>query len=278
MFPQNRQHLFSEYFLYEEEQTIPLHSHEFFEIGITISGSACHHAENHQTTLKKGSIYLIPVGVAHEISHTKHWQVHNLYLLPNSFSNELSIEKTDYMQLQYFLSKYSHQQNVLAFQLNETTFHSVAALFTAASTISLTSSELRNDYIRNCLINILILICEDFRQIYGKQSLSFNRHLPEITSLIQAHPELPLTELREFISKSLSLNPQHINRIMKKNLSISISQYILSCKIEHSIRLLSTNLSITEIAQALGFYDHSHFYKYFHRYTGVSPQEYQKHL
>lgn len=278
IFHQNLQHVLSDHFLYEKSESIPLHSHEFMEIGITTSGSAQHHWENHRTTLSKGSVYLIPAGIAHEITDTEHWHVYNIYLLPNSFSNELSMGKSNYDELQYFISKYSHQSQILEFQLYESSYHAVQALFDAVTVPLQVSDQLKYDYIKNALINILILLCENFRSIYGHDVLSFDKHLPEITALIHENSELPVSEIRELISDVLKLNPQHINRIVKRNLSVSLSQYIMACKIENSITLLSTGLSITEIAQYLGFYDHSHFYKYFIRYTGISPLEYQKHL
>ena len=278
IFSQNLQHVFSESFLYKDTENISLHSHEFLEIGITISGSARHHAENHQTTLTKGSVYLIPAGIAHEITSINHWHVNNIYLLPNSFSNELSIKKANYNQLQYFISKYGHQSQILEFQLRESNLLTVEELLRASSVADILSQELKEDYVKNCLINILILICEDFLHLFGDDLLYFDKHLPRITAMIHENLELPVSQVSQIISETLSLHPQHINRIVKKNLAISISQYILTCKIEKSIQLLSTDLSITEIAHSLGFYDHSHFYKYFTRHTGISPLEYQKTL
>lgn len=272
------QSAFFESFLYPDAGVVTPHSHEFFEIGITTLGIARHQAENHETTLTEGSVYFIPMGIPHAISHADIWQIHNIYLLPNTFSNELAFKRVDYSSLQYFISKYSNQTQILEFQLRKSTYKTICALLDACTIPDLTSPELLTEYRQNCLINILILICEDFQHLFGKQQLSFDKHLPKITALIHENLEAPVSQLLQILSDALQLHPHHLNRIVKKNLGISISQYIIACKIEKSIRLLSTDTSITEIAHSLGFYDHSHFHKYFTRYTGISPQEYRHRL
>lgn len=61
-----------------------------------------------------------------------------------------------------------------------------------------------------------------------------------------------------------------------ENIHTPVSQLILETKLEKSCQLLEENSSITETALSLGFYDHSHYTRYFTRYFGISPSEYRK--
>ncbi|CCZ36343.1 putative uncharacterized protein [Firmicutes bacterium CAG:646] len=86
----------------------------------------------------------------------------------------------------------------------------------------------------------------------------------------------PVSQIIQKISQTLHLNPQYLNRLVKSAFHTTFSQLILETKLEKSCQLLEENSSITETALSLGFYDHSHYTRYFTRYFGISPSEYQK--
>lgn len=86
----------------------------------------------------------------------------------------------------------------------------------------------------------------------------------------------PVSQIIQKISQTLHLNPQYLNRLVKSTFHTTFSQLILETKLEKSCQLLEENSSITETALSLGFYDYSHYTRYFTRYFGISPSEYQK--
>ena len=69
------------------------------------------------------------------------------------------------------------------------------------------------------------------------------------------------------------LSPTHFNSRFRKILRMSPTEYLLSRRIQHAQRLLTeTSQSLAEIANAIGFYDQSHFTKRFHKITGMTPR------
>ncbi|CUO72763.1 helix-turn-helix domain-containing protein [Clostridium disporicum] len=77
------------------------------------------------------------------------------------------------------------------------------------------------------------------------------------------------------ISKMLNLSPPYISSKFKKEVKISLSEYILKCKIDEAKYLLThTNYSILEVSTLLCFHDQSYFTKTFKRFTGITPKKY----
>lgn len=78
------------------------------------------------------------------------------------------------------------------------------------------------------------------------------------------------------LSHETGYSASYISRVFKKETGYTIGEYLLQLRIDESKFLLRQHsLTITEIAQRSGFYDSSHFSKYFRRYTGLTPIQYR---
>lgn len=81
----------------------------------------------------------------------------------------------------------------------------------------------------------------------------------------------------EKLAKLAGLSVPHFNRLFRKVLRLSPMEYVLSLRIQEAQRLLSvTQMSMSEIAASVGFYDQSHFTKRFRKVTGITPLQYRK--
>ncbi|WP_346888005.1 helix-turn-helix domain-containing protein [Clostridium sp. UBA1056] len=82
---------------------------------------------------------------------------------------------------------------------------------------------------------------------------------------------------REAIAKAVNLNPSYLSVLFKKEVGISMSEYIQQTKINESINLLTfTNTSIHQICSLLNFTDQSYFTKIFRKFTGTTPKDYRE--
>ena len=65
-------------------------------------------------------------------------------------------------------------------------------------------------------------------------------------------------------------------RIFKQHFGMSPLQYINHKKMERAqLLLLTEDMTVKEVAFALGFNDHSYFIRLFKKITGRTPQEYR---
>ena len=84
--------------------------------------------------------------------------------------------------------------------------------------------------------------------------------------------ELTLEEM----SETFNLSTIHLIRVFKKEFGLPLHAYILNKKVHYAKELLSSNLSIVEVALQSGFFDQSHLNRSFKRIFQLSPKEFQK--
>ena len=81
------------------------------------------------------------------------------------------------------------------------------------------------------------------------------------------------------VAQEVSLSPDYLTRLFKKELGVNIITYINRKRIHTSLELLkNTNLSIEEIGDLIGLSNTSYFYTIFKREIGVSPKQYRNSL
>lgn len=85
---------------------------------------------------------------------------------------------------------------------------------------------------------------------------------------------ITVDELAEYVG----LSPSYLSRLFKKELNISISDYICEMKIEKAQHLLKySDYSLIDIANHLAFSSQSHFIQTFRKLVGVTPKKYRDH-
>lgn len=91
------------------------------------------------------------------------------------------------------------------------------------------------------------------------------------------HHAQPL-RVSELAARS-GLSLAQFERRMKKIFHLSASQYLIKARIDHAARLLiSTEMSIAQIAQLAGFSDQSAISRIFRQTTGFTPRQYRQYL
>lgn len=79
------------------------------------------------------------------------------------------------------------------------------------------------------------------------------------------------------LAKKVGFHRSSLYRLFKKELGISVTQYILGRRMDKAAYyLLNTRLSVSEIAYMAGFSDYAHFYRTFRKTFDFTPTEYRK--
>jgi AraC-like DNA-binding protein/ligand-binding sensor protein len=79
------------------------------------------------------------------------------------------------------------------------------------------------------------------------------------------------------VSQVVDLTPSYFSKLFKKEMGCNFNVYMNMIRIEKSIALLKNgNLTLSNIATAVGFEDQSYFTKVFKRVTGVSPNHFMR--
>jgi AraC family transcriptional regulator len=99
----------------------------------------------------------------------------------------------------------------------------------------------------------------------------------KVFDYIQAHldQDVALSE----IAGVLNLSQYHFCRLFKQSTGVAPHQYLTQCRIDRAKQLLlTTQLTITEIAFAVGLNNHSSFTRLFRQYAGMTPKEFRASL
>lgn len=106
------------------------------------------------------------------------------------------------------------------------------------------------------------------------QAISTNRQCAAVRRFIDLHFKEPLT--LEQLAEEGHMNKYYLSHAFKREYGISPINYMISRRIEESKYLLAeTDLSMSQIAQLLGFSSLSYFSQVFRRSQEISPKEYR---
>ncbi len=112
---------------------------------------------------------------------------------------------------------------------------------------------------------LFLFLSDTLRSLPRAKEPSSNLQIKEILAYIQEHL-CDKTDCAD-IASHFSCHPNHLNRLIKQETGESAKQYILREKMRYARSLLAeTDLSHTEVAQRLGFFDYSHFSKCYKKY------------
>lgn len=96
-----------------------------------------------------------------------------------------------------------------------------------------------------------------------------------ICRYINSHIEEEIS--RNTLAGLVYMSPDHMTRVFKKTMGMTISDYILDKKMENAANLLvNTNFSISYIASNIGYSNISHFSGAFKKKYDMTPSEYRK--
>ncbi|MBP1994511.1 AraC family transcriptional regulator [Paenibacillus eucommiae] len=104
-----------------------------------------------------------------------------------------------------------------------------------------------------------------------KASMHFKKNLVhEILDYIQLHYKEPITY--EILGSSFHFHPIYLNKLIQAYTGTSLHQHVIRLRIQESIELLlTTNMTIKEIASQTGYDNVAYFSRIFKKKTGYTP-------
>ncbi len=125
-----------------------------------------------------------------------------------------------------------------------------------------------NMQIRGLLMHHVLFII--LRQLsYGNRQKKLSL-AEKVINYVQENYSADLSN--ESIGKHFNYHPNYINRVIQKHTGQSLHQYVLSCRVAKALEMLQTSgLSVTEIAERVGFSSIKHFSQTFKSIYGYSP-------
>lgn len=111
---------------------------------------------------------------------------------------------------------------------------------------------------------------------YAQQS---EQHPDEAISLVQAWLQQNITQQASLsqLAALVDLSPRQLNRRFQAVVGLAPSQYLQKTRCALASDLLqNTNLSVSDVAAAVGYNDAGYFTKLFNRYAGQTPTDFRR--
>ena len=132
-------------------------------------------------------------------------------------------------------------------------------------------------------MQVHILLMHIWQKLYRHFSMQPDRetksshYLKRLRNMITFIEEHYYQEISlEDVAKTANICKSECCRFFKKQMGMTIFDYILYIRIQHSLPLLSNTDSITEVASLVGFSSPSYYSQIFKRYMKCTPMEYKR--
>jgi len=108
----------------------------------------------------------------------------------------------------------------------------------------------------------------------ASDSPTWTQRLADLIDHIHRHYGEPIKS--ETLAQIARVSETHLKRIFNRLFGMAPIEYVILTRINASRELLEkTDRTVSDIAQAVGFYDHSHFIRHFKRLRGCTPNQYR---
>lgn len=242
----------------KDEWHSSIHSHYFTEVFIVLSGNGNFIAQKDIFPIEKGDVVIINPYVQHtEISSVEA----PLWYLVLGIDNLSLVQHVD--QKQYF--KFHDYTNNLS-----------ALLKLVLMEVEDKKQPAHQIFIKNLSQLILLQIYRDHNfQFTFNKNKSVSKDSVIIKDYIDSHFKTDVT--LEEIAQQVHLDKYYIIHTFKENFGETPIHYLIKKRIQNAKELLiSTDLSISEIAQVNGFSSQSYFNQAFKKEVQMTPMAYRK--
>lgn len=252
-----------------------LHFHNCLELGFCHEGSGVLQIKRQKLDFQSNDITYI----ARNIPHT-------------TFSTEGSASKWSYIfvdpyeMFDSFAPNYSHQIGQMLESIN------AAGIIHADSNPALSFLVCRiideiNSAKNNYQLNVKTLFLSLLIELYRAAGSTSKKTSPALTeqshtlAILPALEYIKLNYMNQFSVESLAdicgLSPTHFRRVFNNAMGVSPLEYLNTIRITKACHLLrSTEDSILNISESVGFHSISSFNRYFDRLVNMSPREYRR--
>ena len=266
-------------FQFQDGTKTQLHTHDYIELGYVVKGSFKQRICDKDILFSEGDFCLIDKNCIHQDYLIQQESIVLFFGIENEIFHEILNENVSTQKIISFLQTALMKQNDLQQYMHFRPFPNAREKMEKC--LSLLLEELCESDTGSALIckGLLLRI---FRLLSSTYEVSLSREqqktmnwiiFENINDYIQEHYQTvtiqELTELFHF-------QKDYFNRLIKKKTGMTYSEYLQSIRLAKAEQfLLSTDASVSEIAEMVGYHNKGFFYKIFTNRYGMTPAEYR---
>jgi AraC-like DNA-binding protein len=272
-----------------EREGSPEHRHDFVEIVLVARGSGKHlHRDPRGKAitydLVENDVFVVPIGWSHGYLASKNLSIYNVIYSPPLIANDFINASNSANTFALFSGqpqRLSSSGLVYKIHLRH------AARLAAESVIKEIKREIvtrRHGYemlAKAKLLEFFSILerAEDDRPATGQSHQSHQSHQSIAMAIRYVEDNYQHPVGLQDIADAVGLHPTHLCKRFAQVAGIPPGKYLTRLRIEHAKGLLlTTDFSITQIAQRSGFCDSSYFTRVFRAHIGRTPKDFRRTL
>ncbi len=240
----------------------PLHSHEFYELELTLSGETEEYINGEKYTKKRGSISILTPADFHS------YEVKDEISVAVAMFTEKCIPGGIAAQL---FGRNSSRFIILSEEKTET----LEKLYSILDSVKDYDKPFKETLIKRLMESLLLIILKEYSSdghiIKSSKQSDTDKALQYIDLHFRDNPSV--SDVAALVGKS----PDYFSKYFKKHTGYGFSEYLNKRKTECAEVLLKiSDMSVTEICFNSGFESMSNFLRVFKSLTGMNPTEYKE--
>jgi AraC-like DNA-binding protein len=267
----------------------PLHSHDFAELVIVLSGSGVHFTEGADYRVQTGDVFVIESGYSHGYRDISDLRLYNVIFDP-AILNSLFVDINTMpgYHAVFKLEPRLRAEHAFAsrLRLNQEQLRHARNLIVRMRTelAHITEGNGGRALAAAGLIELVVFLSRLYAQSPDAQSPDAQSQAAGMGEIMQMADVLAFLESRldrpvavDDLAAVANMSPSTLNRSFHRTVGCSPVDYHLKLRIDRAADLLAgSRLSITGIAEMTGFFDSNYFSRQFRRRRGISPRDYRK--
>ncbi|APD06931.1 HTH-type transcriptional regulator ChbR [Flavobacteriaceae bacterium UJ101] len=245
------------------------HKLSFFALILITKGKGIHNINFHDYSFKKGTLFTIRKDNIHKF-YKSHAEGTLLVFTENFIINHLSeVEASKVFLL------FNEMLSSPRIQLEDKAFQEIINLLQLIHNEYL---EIHDEYSKSAVRNLVqVIVVKLFRIKSENNTVLINHKSLSMFLKFQEMVERDYVEQKKvlYYADALGVTSKTLNNVTQKIINKSAKSLINDVVILQSKRLIkNTTHSLTEVAYQVGFDDPTNFFKFFKKYTGVSPGQF----
>ena len=259
---------------------VPMHKHQFFEIVYVYEGyceqtlSCLGYTRTY--TMKEGDFLFIPANQEHAITVDSDSIVINIGLRTSTFERTFLHNIPQDSILGRFFSSLLTMEDSTQFIIFHTDEHFPCKPYVHQIFMSYCNGGVYAKNLLNLQLSLLFLY---LLQEYSENAEIINGttdSVYQIPALIAYMEKNYSTVNIKSMAKHFGYSTDHLNRIFKQWTGQTISEALMRVKMEHAVRFLENpRMTVSDVAESLGYKDMTNFIRNFKKYYGVTPKAYR---
>ena len=258
-----------------EQEDLPPHNHEFFELAYITGGATRHTLSGSSAPLARGNYFIVDYGSKHSYSQSKDLTLINCLFLPEMIDDTLAGCRSFGDLIHVCLLRYYKLYSVR---------NSANRIFCddggrVLDIITVMRRELREknvgyqEILKNRLLEIIIITMRNMMDRSQKDAKT------DVTLNMMAYIHSHYREHRLLAAycETCHYSAPYVSRKFKQETGFTVVEYLQKTRIEKSCELLAgSRLPVSAVAEAVGYGDVKSFNALFRKLIRQSPRDYRK--